>query len=112
MNEMKLSPSLIAQLEEIYESMEREYDKVATALNFSCDGCPDNCCDSYFQHHTYIEWCYLWLGLQRLPEEKQKDIVARSQEYIVKAEKALHWWLAANMLFDEFGRIFDDLTSG
>ena len=41
----------IDALAKLYAEMEVAYDKIATLLEFSCRQCPDNCCDSYFQHH-------------------------------------------------------------
>ena len=58
-----IAPDLSKKIADLYRRMEEAYDKVAVSLNFSCAGCPDNCCDSFFQHHTYIEWAFLWEGL-------------------------------------------------
>ena len=81
MKEMQLSPLFIARMKKLYGEMEAAYDNVAAQLGFGCKGCPDNCCDSYFLHHTYAEWSYLWFGFQQLPEERRQEIVNRSQEY-------------------------------
>lgn len=74
-----------AQLADLYARMEQAYDQVAKALDFSCQDCPDNCCDSFFQHHTYIEWAYLWEGLMGLEAEKRKAIKTRAREYVGRA---------------------------
>jgi Fe-S-cluster containining protein len=71
-----------AQLADLYVRMEQAYDQVAKALDFSCQDCPDNCCDSFFQHHTYSEWAYLWEGLMGLDEEKRRAIKTRAKEYV------------------------------
>ncbi len=76
------SPKLFSQLADLYARMEQAYDQVAHALDFSCQGCPDNCCDSFFQHHTYIEWAYLWEGLRGLVPEKRAAIETRAREYV------------------------------
>ncbi|MBC8207710.1 MAG: hypothetical protein H8E79_00885 [Desulfobulbaceae bacterium] len=89
MKEIVLSPEQAAQVAQLYVAMEEQYDQVAAALSFGCTGCPDNCCDSYFQHHTYLEWAYLWLGFRQLSVERQEQILARSREYIVACEAAL-----------------------
>ncbi|MBU0679846.1 MAG: hypothetical protein KKD73_00335 [Proteobacteria bacterium] len=73
----------------IYEEIEKQYNVVAKALDFSCTGCPDNCCDSYFLHHTYTEWAYLWQGMAALPAEKKQQFVRRSQEYVQQSQEAL-----------------------
>ena len=73
----------------LYAEMEAAYDQVATLLDFSCHGCPDNCCDSYFQHHTYIEWAFLKQGLQALPAERQADYQHRARAALDLYQKAL-----------------------
>ena len=89
MKEVRLSLEQTAEVARLYKAMEEQYDQVAMALNFGCSGCPDNCCDSYFQHHTYLEWAYLWLGFRQLPAEEQERLLVRSREYIVATEAAL-----------------------
>ena len=89
MKEVKLNLDLAARMRQIYGEMEKGYEQVATRLQFSCDGCPDNCCDSYFQHHTFVECGYLWLGFGQLPESQQEEILERSRLYIDACEQAL-----------------------
>ena len=84
-----LSPTLSARIADLYRRMERAYDIVAQQLDFTCDGCPDNCCDSYFQHHTYLEWAYLWEGLSAMPEARRKLLLDRAADYAAKCEEAL-----------------------
>ena len=55
MKELTLPPELSCEIREIYDSMVAAYDEVAGAVTLTCDGCPDNCCDSYFLHYTYCE---------------------------------------------------------
>ena len=86
---VQLDQQLSHQLADLYQRMETAYDQVAKALNFTCAGCPDNCCDSYFQHHTYIEWAYLWEGLNELAPERLQEITARAKDYIKAAEASL-----------------------
>jgi len=84
-----LQPELAAKIADLYDRMEKAYDIVARQLDFTCDGCPDNCCDSYFQHHTYVEWAYLWQGLMELEPERRKEIENRAAEYAAASERAL-----------------------
>lgn len=88
MKEVLLSEKLSAEVSSIYETMEAEYDVVAKKIKFSCDGCPDNCCDSYFQHHTYTEWAYLFQGFREQSKEKQQEIMKRAQQYVLDCEAA------------------------
>lgn len=85
---MILSDALAGDLEVLYRRMGEAYDRVARALDFGCDGCPDNCCDSYFQHHTYIEWAYLWRGLEELTDEARRRIRGRAGEYVESCRRA------------------------
>jgi hypothetical protein len=89
MDDIILPPDLAEQLAELYAEMEKRYNSVAAKLDFSCAGCRDNCCDSYFQHHTYIEWAYLWTGLQSLQPVELDEIMARATSYIQHSEAML-----------------------
>lgn len=88
MIELQLPHTMIKRVEKLYAEMEAAYDSVADQLEFSCQGCSDNCCDSYFLHHTYLEWCYLWIGFRELAEDKQLEILHRAQQYIKEVEAA------------------------
>ncbi len=89
MKEVVLSAAQVERLEDIYDKLQQEYKRMAQALDFSCTDCPDNCCDSYFQHHTYAEWAYLWLGLRQLEPEQQQALTARARTYLNHCEQAL-----------------------
>lgn len=89
MKEVILSEQKVKELEDIYEKLQQEYEKVAGELNFSCSGCPDNCCDSYFLHHTYAEWAHLWLGVRELAPERQLVLIARAKSYLEQCQQDL-----------------------
>ncbi|HSH14375.1 MAG TPA: hypothetical protein VLA15_11510 [Desulfurivibrionaceae bacterium] len=89
MSDNLLAPELAVRLAALYQRMESAYDRVAGELAFSCTGCPDNCCDSFFLHHTVSEWCYLWLGLAALPSAQQAGIRDRAERYLAGATAAL-----------------------
>ena len=89
MEDSILQPELAAKIAELYSRMEQVYDLVAQQLDFTCQGCPDNCCDSYFLHHTYAEWGYLWVGLLELEPEKRAAMESRAADYAAACEKAL-----------------------
>lgn len=88
MMELLLPEHLVRRIAGIYGRMEEDYNKVAAALNFSCAGCPDNCCDSYFLHHTYAEWAYLWRGLRELDRETFENVQARAKDYQKRCRSA------------------------
>jgi len=77
--EAHLSPELTTRLADLYARMEAAYDETARKIGLTCEGCPDNCCDSYFLHHTYVEWAYLWQGLERLPKDKRNEVINRAR---------------------------------
>jgi len=87
--EIILQPEFIRQVEELYHDMEAAYDQAAKALHFSCSGCSDNCCDSYFLHHTYTEWAFLWQGLKTLDPAQLKSITEKAEQYVVESEGIL-----------------------
>lgn len=89
MEALILQPQFAAKIADLYTRMEKAYDLVAQQLEFTCQGCPDNCCDSYFQHHTYVEWGYLWVGLMELDPARRKGIEKRAAEYAAACEKVL-----------------------
>ncbi len=78
-----------ARLERLYADMEMEYDNAAAQAGLSCKGCPDNCCTSYFQHHTHVEWAYLWEGLRTFPEQRLMEIRVKAADYVHAAEKLI-----------------------
>jgi len=51
---------------EIYAAMDHAYSVVADQLGFVCSGCEENCCRSRFYHYTYLEYFYLFEGLNQL----------------------------------------------
>ena len=86
---MILTPGLAEELRILYEDMEKAYDAVAHTLGHGCEGCPDNCCDSYFLHHTYIEWAYLWQGIAALPNEDREAVLTQAKAYELEAHKLI-----------------------
>ncbi|MEE4242108.1 MAG: hypothetical protein V2I36_11635 [Desulfopila sp.] len=85
----ELSATIIRRVEDIYAELEKAYDKVAHDIEFSCTGCPDNCCDSYFLHYTYIEWSYLWLGVNGLGAARRQAVLERAHQAVLEAAKDL-----------------------
>jgi Fe-S-cluster containining protein len=89
MKEIMLSPQLSKEIGEIYGVMQEEYDPLAQEIGLTCQGCPDNCCDSYFFHYTYSEWAYLWQGIRRLDDQAIERVVTRAKEYIEQGAQSL-----------------------
>jgi len=89
MKEVILTEQQQQELEDIYRQLQMRYQKVAEELHFSCSGCPDNCCDSYFQHHTYTEWAHLFLGFSQLEPSRQESILEKARQYLQQSERQL-----------------------
>ncbi|MBM9519444.1 hypothetical protein JWG39_06375 [Desulforhopalus vacuolatus] len=83
MVKLQLSDAQRSEIEEIYNVLQQGYDRVAAEMEFSCEGCPDNCCDSWFQHHSHVEWLYFREGLAELTEERQAELRSRATDYIL-----------------------------
>ncbi len=87
--EILLPPELSREISEIFQAMQEEYEEIADQIPLTCRGCPDNCCDSYFQHHTYSEWAFLWEGLRQLDNETLDRVTERAKEYVRQSSDAL-----------------------
>jgi hypothetical protein len=86
----KLLPTqAFRKLAVLYADMQERYTAQAQALGLTCENCTDNCCTSYFQHHTRIEWAYLLQGLSELPVERRTAYEAKARDYVRKAQQAL-----------------------
>ncbi len=79
----------LTRLAALYLQMDEAYHQAAQLVGLSCDGCTDNCCTSYFQHHTYIEWAYLWQGIDQLPEALRQRVLGRARRAVAEAQNAL-----------------------
>ncbi|MDQ7032966.1 MAG: hypothetical protein Q9M37_09690 [Desulfonauticus sp.] len=80
---------LFKKLETLYQQMEQAYQKHAQALGLSCRDCEDNCCTSYFHHHTYIEWSYFLYGLKQADPEVQDYIQKQAKQYYAQMQTSL-----------------------
>ncbi len=79
----------LLHLPRLYADMENRYADIAANIGLTCADCPNNCCTSYFQHHTHVEWAYLWQGLATLPGTRLRDVRARAAEYVEQARQIL-----------------------
>lgn len=89
MKEVILTEKIRLDLVEIYTQLQQEYERVAEELVFSCESCPDNCCDSYFLHYTYVEWAYLWEGIQKLEPSVRENLIERANKYLEKCKQSM-----------------------
>ncbi|MBU1003744.1 MAG: hypothetical protein KKE73_14620 [Proteobacteria bacterium] len=87
---MKRNPTgVFRRLEALYARMQQAYDSTVADTGFSCQDCENNCCTSYFQHHTYVEWTFLFKGLDTLAPDKREAYMLRAQDYQRQAQAAL-----------------------
>ncbi|WP_420208810.1 hypothetical protein [Candidatus Electronema sp. JC] len=89
MPELTLPLELADELAEIYAKLEEDYRRVAGQISLGCEDCLDNCCDSWFFHHTYCEWAWLWQGLRQLEAEALARIVRRAEDYLRQSQAQL-----------------------
>jgi hypothetical protein len=84
----RVRPAL-AKLARLYADMDAAYEATAAAVGLDCSGCAENCCRSYFQHHTHVEWLYLRQGLAALPAGRRATYLARARDYLEAAAAGL-----------------------
>lgn len=90
MNMKRTTPgAAFRKLAALYGRMADAYAETAGEVGLSCEGCTDNCCHSYFQHHTYIEWAFLWKGLDTLAAPKRENFIERANRYVARARREL-----------------------
>ncbi len=80
---------LFEQLADLYSRMVAGYDRAAAQIGLTCEGCPDNCCNSYFQHHTHVEWAYLLEGFNALAPADQEKYLARAEDHIRRCREEI-----------------------
>ncbi len=85
----KNGAGVFGRLADLYRCMGEAYTATATAAGLDCGDCPHNCCTSYFQHHTYVEWIYLHKGLSALPAPRREEYRRRAGLYLADARAAL-----------------------
>ena len=80
---------VLGRLSGLYADMDAAYTAAAAAAGLSCSGCAENCCVSFFQHHTLVEWLYLHQGLALLPRERRAVYEERAGAYVAAAREAM-----------------------
>ncbi len=90
MSKTKSTPAKsFRKLASLYTRMADAYTQHAKLIGLDCTNCTDNCCYSYFQHHTYIEWAYMWKGLEALPTQRKNTFIQRAEHYVARARREL-----------------------
>ncbi len=89
MKQQKRPQGVFKRLAALYAAMDQAYAHTSRGTGFTCQGCDQNCCVSYFQHHTYVEWIYLWRGMLTLPKERQQLFLERARDNVEQCRFAL-----------------------
>jgi hypothetical protein len=90
--------ALFKKLSQLYLQMDEAYNHVAASIGLSCATCPDNCCTSYFHHHTYIEWAYVWEGMRSLSHQDQREFVDKAEAYVRRSRMLMVQGLKPNVM--------------
>lgn len=68
----------IRRLKSLYEEMSGKYNQIVQQYGLDCTNCPDNCCQTRFHNHTYIEYFYLLEGLATHSENRREEFLNQS----------------------------------
>lgn len=69
-------------LESLYREMDSRYNTAAAQYPFECGGCEDNCCLTFFYHHTIVEYLYLTSGFVALSPDIQEEITQKARHAV------------------------------
>ncbi len=75
---------IFLQLKELYQDMDDTWNSTASQYGFQCDGCSENCCETKFYHHTYVEKSYLLNGFKKLPRPAMVSAAKRAKKVCSK----------------------------
>ncbi len=70
------------KLRKLYIKMDKAYEEAASHYGFKCRGCEDNCCRSFFYHHTFIEKDFLLSRAGLLSRDWKKSLKERAELYL------------------------------
>jgi Fe-S-cluster containining protein len=73
---------VLDRLKSVFADMDRQYSRVALHYNFDCKACTDNCCQTRFYHHTYIEYLLVQQGFKALSPGRQAELESRALSVI------------------------------
>jgi len=76
------------RLQNIFAEMDRKYGIAAQSYGFQCRGCEDNCCQTRFYHHTYLEYLLIRKGFDHLDSSDRSAIRVKAEEVCRQTESA------------------------
>lgn len=80
----EIEKKLFNRLNSLYQEMDSTWKSTASEYDFQCNGCSENCCETEFYHHTYIEKSYLLHGFSKLPRPAMVGAAKRAQKVCTK----------------------------
>jgi Fe-S-cluster containining protein len=86
---MDLAQPILDRLTELYDRMDQAYSQTARHYGFTCTGCQDNCCQTLFHHHTYVECLHLVAGLNSLKTAKQQILKKKAAQVRLQTQEAI-----------------------
>jgi len=84
LNRLENTKPFMDRVGAFYARMDQHYKEAAEHYGFGCAGCDENCCQTRFYHHTFLEYLYLKMGYDRLGDDKRKVIAERSLTVVRK----------------------------
>lgn len=100
----KTCDDALGRLEDLFGEMSRQYDAVADAYGFHCDGCTDSCCLTRFSHHTLVELLMLHRGVDALPPTARAAARGRAGKAVGMAAGSDGQWARTPCPLMEDGR--------
>jgi len=79
MKHTDLAAPFFIRLQKIYSNMDEQYRQTAEYYGFNCRGCDDNCCMTFFFHHTYLEFFYLMEGIDALTTDIRESLIEKAK---------------------------------
>lgn len=81
-------PHFREKLAMLYQVMDSAYRAASDFYGFNCSGCEDNCCQTRFYHHTYLEYFYILDGYELIERRKRIGIKERAQAVCKESAEA------------------------
>jgi hypothetical protein len=78
----------LGRLQHIFRAMDRSYIRAIDHYGFGCHGCLQNCCQTRFHHHTYLEYLYVRAGFEKLDLQTQRKVQSLAGEVCRETAKA------------------------
>lgn len=79
--------SILSRLGVLFRDMDDAYSKISQAHGFQCQGCEENCCETWFFHHTLCEFLYIARGCRSLSAEQLEEARRRSADILATVRR-------------------------